>query len=183
MKNSSVLSKLLFALISLLLYGCEGYENTSRIPEEIVILEPELLLKEIWRINVWQSGEFNVDKEIIDNDLFDVEGNFREWFSGKVEQPEEQTVVVSEIMSRTTDLPLIDELGARAKISLSSFTKALRERGTKDGKPNICYAEDATGVLRSISACSRKNGKWWIMAEKTTFTYPLWPGRLVFARW
>lgn len=100
--------------------------------------------------------------------------NFKQWFGGKVEEPQTETTLCSHRLKKwSRDPAIIAELGGEEKAETTLFTigsllsqQAKGESGSllTNGYANIFYVRDVEGVLRAILV-RWYGGGWYLGAH------------------
>lgn len=87
--------------------------------------------------------------------------DFKKWFLGKTEEPQEETVLrVSRLTRRSLDAPIRKELGQLEKIELSHFFAGLADKQSRgDFMWMFAYIVDVNGDMCAVSA--RWDGDGW----------------------
>ncbi len=121
-----------------------------------------------------------------------IDDDFCPWFFEKTEESlfePEQTLRYHKFRRASLDAPIIAELGGeeKAQTTLSELYAMLeRQKNSKDGplltngRVNIFYIKDASGVFRAVGVCLGRDG-WYVLAYSIENTDEWGDGR-VFSR-
>lgn len=100
--------------------------------------------------------------------------NFKSWFLGATEKPtKEARIVVHKLLKDSRDPAILEDLGDKAKTTLSQFYAALKAQASGESGPllvngyaNIFYIEDVNGSVRAVDAYwLAGNGGWDVFAR------------------
>lgn len=117
--------------------------------------------------------------------------NFKKWFLGKTEEPNNQTELTYATLSRASvDKPILDELGNTVETTISMVWELLKlqpngEGGVllTNGYANIFYVRDTNNTLRAVNASWHvDDGGWYVRASSVGYPYEWRAGYRVFSR-